>query len=183
MTAKCAVVGRFLTGVGWWIVCRTCSDYNHECLGYSDQPPSARPQPEVALRAPTMRTFPDPGEPAASRTNTQVESGPSDSPPRNAPPPPIASVEKSFEAAKLPEVQTGSVSRDMSRTTKESEQQTTGETPESSMCPVGSYIGRRQIIQTLTTAWLNRSHVSQLRCSHPRTLLSIFRTHGYCSRV
>lgn len=87
-----------------------------------------------------MRTLPDPGEPAALRTNTQVESGPSDSPSRNAAPPPIASVEKSFESTKLPEVQTGSVLRDMSRTTKESEQ-TTGETPESSMWPIGLRIG------------------------------------------
>ncbi|PLN83453.1 fungal-specific transcription factor domain-domain-containing protein [Aspergillus taichungensis] len=119
-------------------VCRTCSDYNHECLGYSDQPPSARPQPEVASKSPTMRTLPDPSEPGASRKNTQVESGPSNSPSRNAPPPPIASIEKSFESTNLPEIQNGSVSRDMSRTTKESEQQTTGETPESSRTSLSS---------------------------------------------
>lgn len=61
-----------LTGLDSLIlVCRTCSDYNHTCLGYSDPPAHTRSQSDTATRRPAI---PAPSEAVNPRDTRAVES-------------------------------------------------------------------------------------------------------------
>ncbi|KAK1146980.1 hypothetical protein N8T08_002308 [Aspergillus melleus] len=118
-------------------VCKTCSDYNHVCLGYNDPPTHARSQSDAASRTPTLPSAPGPNEAVNSRGPVKVESRSPDSPQRATLP--RDGAEKSTDGSRTADLKDASLTRDTSsRTTKESEQQTAGESPESSRTSLSS---------------------------------------------
>ncbi|PLB48925.1 hypothetical protein P170DRAFT_475257 [Aspergillus steynii IBT 23096] len=120
------------------VVCKTCSDYNHVCLGYNDPPTHARSQSDAASRTPTLPSVPGPVEAANSRGPVKVESRSPDSPQR-ATLPRGDGPEKLTDGSRITDSKDASLTRDTStRTTKESEQQNAGESPESSRTSLSS---------------------------------------------
>ncbi|KAH8434171.1 putative C6 transcription factor [Aspergillus melleus] len=118
-------------------VCKTCSDYNHVCLGYNDPPTHARSQSDAASRTPTLPPAPGPNEAVNARGPVKVESRSPDSPQRATLP--RDGAEKSTDGSRTADSKDASLTRDTSsRTTKESEQQTAGESPESSRTSLSS---------------------------------------------
>lgn len=113
-------------------MCKTCSDYNHVCLGYSEPTAHTRSQSDVASRTHTIPPLLGPSD--SSGTTVKVESRSPDSPPRAAIPPSDDRPDKSTGAPKPSELKDTSLMRETSsKMTKDSEQHTVGESPESSM--------------------------------------------------
>ncbi|KAL2824095.1 fungal-specific transcription factor domain-containing protein [Aspergillus cavernicola] len=121
-------------------VCKTCSDYNHECLGYSD--PTAthiRAHSDTASRTPTTPSLPTPNESATSRGLLEADSRPPNSPRRATLPSGLENFGKPPEVSKASKLDGPSPSKDASfRATKESEQQAVGESPESNRTSISS---------------------------------------------
>ncbi|KAL4893800.1 fungal-specific transcription factor domain-containing protein [Aspergillus ambiguus] len=110
-------------------VCKTCSDYNHVCLGYSE-PPNVRP-------ASAAHPVSGPSDPANARSAVKAESRSPDSPPR-ATIPLRDGLDKGPETSKPAERKEAPWSRDALRAAKEAEQTTAGESPESSRTSLSS---------------------------------------------
>ncbi|QMW25770.1 hypothetical protein G4B84_001015 [Aspergillus flavus NRRL3357] len=118
-------------------VCKTCSDYNHICLGYSEPTAHTRSQSDVASRTPTIP--PSLGPSDNSNTAVKVESRSPDSPSRAAIPHSDDRPDKSSGASKSSELKDASLVRETSsKMTKDSEQHTVGESPESSRTSLSS---------------------------------------------
>ncbi|RAL05199.1 putative C6 transcription factor [Aspergillus ibericus CBS 121593] len=118
-------------------VCKTCSDYNHICQGYSEPSTHGRSQSDTAIRTPTIATLPAPND-ATSRTTHKLASR-SPISPRRATVPVSDGVDKPSEIYTTLEAKEASLPRDTSsRATKEPEQQTSGESPESSRTSLSS---------------------------------------------
>ncbi|PWY88755.1 hypothetical protein BO94DRAFT_50771 [Aspergillus sclerotioniger CBS 115572] len=119
-------------------VCKTCSDYNHICQGYSESSIHARSQSDAALRTPIIAALPAPNDVIASRTTPKLASR-SPISPRRATVSANDGLGKSSEVYKTVESKEASLPRDTSsRATKEPEQQTSGESPESSRTSLSS---------------------------------------------
>ncbi|KAE8146902.1 fungal-specific transcription factor domain-containing protein [Aspergillus avenaceus] len=116
-------------------VCKTCSDYNHVCLGYNEPATHVRSQSDVASRTPTIAPLPGPkGIPNKSEKD---ESRSPSSPPRATIPP----VEDRLDTGPLKPLnnkEPSFVKNIPPQTTKEPEQQTIGESPESSRTSLSS---------------------------------------------
>ncbi|KAL4809222.1 fungal-specific transcription factor domain-containing protein [Aspergillus unguis] len=120
-------------------VCQTCADFNHKCLGYSEPSTHVRTQSDTAPHTSTTPTQVNTADQAASRAPSGVESRPTNSPRRTTVSTAVGSVGKSPEGSKLPKFEGNSPSRDTAaQTQRESEQQTTGESPESNRTSVSS---------------------------------------------
>ncbi|KAE8380598.1 fungal-specific transcription factor domain-containing protein [Aspergillus bertholletiae] len=118
-------------------VCKTCSDYNHVCLGYSEPSAHVRLQSDVASRTPTVPPLLGPS--GSSSMAVKVESRSPDSPPKVAIPPSDDRSDKSLGAPKPSGLKDASLIRETSsKMTKDSEQQTVGESPESSRTSLSS---------------------------------------------
>lgn len=155
-------------------MCKTCSDYNHVCLGYNDPPTHARSQSDAASRTPTLSSVPGPGEAANSRGPVKVESRSPDSPQR-ATLPRGEAPEKPTDGSRTADLKDASLPRDTSsRTTKESEQQTAGESPESSMLRMALSTPGFNSVPTLTGSLLGRTSLS----ASSRTHVPYFRYFG-----
>ncbi|PYH96693.1 hypothetical protein BO71DRAFT_163503 [Aspergillus ellipticus CBS 707.79] len=119
-------------------VCKTCSDYNHICQGYSEPSTHTRSQSDVASRTPTITSLPTPNDVVSARAAQKVASHSPCSPHRAIL---LAGDNKDrpSEVSKLSELKETSFPRDISsRTTKEPEQQSNGESPESSRTSLSS---------------------------------------------
>lgn len=118
-------------------VCKTCSDYNHICLGYNEPSTHTRSQSDVASRNPTIPPLLGPSD--SSGTAVKVESRSPDSPPQAAIPSSDDHLDKSSGVSKPFESKDASLTRETSlRMTKDSEQHTLGESPESSRTSLSS---------------------------------------------
>ncbi|KAL3467460.1 fungal-specific transcription factor domain-containing protein [Aspergillus heterothallicus] len=121
-------------------VCKTCSDYNHECLGYSE--PAAthvRAQSDTASRTPTTPSLPTPNESAALRGTLEHEIRIPESPRRATLSSVVHHLGKSPEAPYSSKIEGTSPTQDAStRASKEREHHTTGESPESNRTSVSS---------------------------------------------
>ncbi|KAI9932147.1 hypothetical protein MW887_009656 [Aspergillus wentii] len=116
-------------------VCKTCSDYNHTCLGYNEPPSHARSQSDTAPRTPAIPSLPGPNEVVYPRVSQVVEKRSPD-PPQAIKPPDCS--EKAPEDPKVPGPKGVSLARDTTRVPKEYEQQNAGDTPESNRTSLGS---------------------------------------------
>ncbi|KAJ5099875.1 hypothetical protein N7532_006876 [Penicillium argentinense] len=114
-------------------VCKTCSDFKHVCLGYSESTAHLRSQSDSAQRAPPVSSFAN--NETNQRSSRAVESCSPDPAPAGLP---NNSTEKSPQAAKSADSKDGS-SRDTSaRVHKELDSQQAGDSPESSRTSVSS---------------------------------------------
>ncbi|RAL16735.1 putative C6 transcription factor [Aspergillus homomorphus CBS 101889] len=119
-------------------VCKTCSDYNHVCQGYSESTSHARSQSDSGTRAHTITSLSIPIE-NSSRVALKVEAR-SPGPSRRATVPssdrndkPTAQLTSSLEVKETP------LRKDVSSgTTKELEQQPSAESPESNRTSLSS---------------------------------------------
>ncbi|RAK87408.1 hypothetical protein BO79DRAFT_197479 [Aspergillus costaricaensis CBS 115574] len=119
-------------------VCKTCSDYNHICQGYSEPSAHARSQSDAASRTPTIAPLPPPSDATALRAARKAASR-SPSSPRRTIVPITGGADKPSEALKLLEPKEEPLPTDTSsRTTKELEQQNNGASPESSRTSLSS---------------------------------------------
>ncbi|KAL4880212.1 fungal-specific transcription factor domain-containing protein [Aspergillus karnatakaensis] len=121
-------------------VCKTCSDYNHECLGYSE-PTTAhvRAPSDAASRTPVASALPTPTNPTTSRDPLESSSRSSESPKQNTLSAEIEKLGKPSDIPKTLKLEGPSSFRDAAfRTTKENEQQAAGESPESNRTSVSS---------------------------------------------
>ncbi|KAL2871907.1 putative C6 transcription factor [Aspergillus lucknowensis] len=120
-------------------VCKTCSDYNHECLGYSEPATHVRAQSDTLSRTPTTPSLPTPNDSVALRGASETESRPSDSPRRETQPSAVDNLGNSPEVPKPLKLDGPSPARDASvRTAREREQHTAGESPESNRTSISS---------------------------------------------
>ncbi|KAL4780522.1 fungal-specific transcription factor domain-containing protein [Aspergillus varians] len=120
-------------------VCKTCSDFNHECLGYNEPATHVRAQSDTASRTPTIPSLATPVESTASRGPPEVENRPPDSPKRTTLSTGSDNIGKCPEVPKPLKIEGSPPSRDGSvRAAKESEQQAGGESPESNRTSVSS---------------------------------------------
>lgn len=113
-------------------VCKTCSDYKHVCLGYSESSAHLRSQSDSASRAPQIPPF-GPNDSPPQRNERAVEScSPEPTPTLGTRPALKATFDKSPVPKKSDSKETTS-SRDASaRPHKESTSQVDGDSPESS---------------------------------------------------
>ncbi|GAT23107.1 C6 transcription factor [Aspergillus luchuensis] len=120
-------------------LCKTCSDYNHICQGYSEPSTHARSQSDAASRTPTIAPLPPPSDATALRAARKAASR-SPSSPRRTIVPITGGADKPSEALRLLEPKEEPLPTDTSsRTTKELEQQNNGASPESkSLSPLRS---------------------------------------------
>ncbi|KAJ5091214.1 hypothetical protein NUU61_006084 [Penicillium alfredii] len=115
-------------------VCRTCSDYKHVCLGYTDSTAHLRSQSDSAPRAPPLPNISAVND-SSQRGSRVVESSSPEPPPA---PIPRSAVEKSPRISKLPDGKDGS-SREMAgRVNKEPDSQAVSESPDSGRTSVSS---------------------------------------------
>lgn len=120
-------------------VCKTCSDYKHVCLGYSESTAHLRSQSDSASRTPAVPPFAGRNDPS-HRVARAVESC-SPEPPRPPAPIPKTKPENPPQGSNASENKEGS-SRDTSaRTHREAESQATGDSPQSS--ELGLLLGNR----------------------------------------
>ncbi|RAH50189.1 putative C6 transcription factor [Aspergillus brunneoviolaceus CBS 621.78] len=118
-------------------VCKTCSDYNHVCQGYSEPTTHARSQSDSSARAATVAPLSISSE-NTSRVALKVETRSPD-PPGRATVPPVERNDRPVAEPIPSEVKEASSVRDISsQTTKEPEQQTLAESPESSRTSLSS---------------------------------------------
>ncbi|KAF7593836.1 hypothetical protein BBP40_010771 [Aspergillus hancockii] len=160
-------------------VCKTCSDYNHICLGYNEPPTHTRSQSDVALRTPTIHSLPGPSE--SFGTAVKVESRSPDSPSRAAKPPCDDLSNKSPGAPKPLVAKDGSLARETSlRTTKDFEQHNVGESPESSMLRINlgtrsAYLLSPSLIDRTSLSSTARTHVPYFRYFGPTAIVPGFK--------
>lgn len=116
-------------------MCKTCSDYNHTCLGYDDPPSHVRSQSDSSSRRPTFRV----GHASKDATNPErsraVESVSPD-PPSRATGPSHGHNVKLPDMATPPEARNTSSQNSSARATKDPEQQD-GDSPGSSKYQMG----------------------------------------------
>ncbi|KAG2420943.1 hypothetical protein HFD88_000557 [Aspergillus terreus] len=117
-------------------VCKTCSDYNHVCLGYSE-PPHIRPASDGASRLSAAPPVSGPSDGNHLRASVKAESRSPDSPPRPTIPP-RDDLDKVAENSKPSERKEGCSARDVSRAAKEAEPTAAGESPESNRTSLSS---------------------------------------------
>jgi hypothetical protein len=158
-------------------VCKTCSDYKHVCLGYSESTAHLRSQSNSASRAPGP-PLAGQRDPNNQHTSRAVESSSPEPPPgslvRSKP-------DKSPQVPKQIESKDAS-SRDTSARTNKEDSQTAVDTPESSKIstkPLPSLPNFTHCDAILTKSILLRSHLFELPQSHPCAIFQIFWTHGY----
>lgn len=119
-------------------VCRTCVDYNHKCLGYSESS-HVRAQSDTAPCTPTTASQATPVESTASRGLLKTENQPLKFLRRNTQTTGDDSFDKSSERSEPLKIERHSPLEDSFRrtanenATKENDQQAAGESPESSM--------------------------------------------------
>lgn len=110
-------------------MCKTCSDYKHVCLGYSDSTAHLRSQSDSASRTHTVPPLAGAHDSTSQRNTRAVESCSPEPPPA---PIPKIKPDKSPKVPKWSEIKDAS-SRDTSaRTNKETESQAAGDSPEGS---------------------------------------------------
>lgn len=121
-----------LTGSIAPLVCKTCSDYNHTCLGYSDPPSHVRSQSDSTSRRPTLSSLPS--AEATNPDNTRAVESQSPDPPSR-----YNGLSKKRRASEISKSTRDfknafSSKESSSRTAKDSEQQqhTAGDSPGSS---------------------------------------------------
>ncbi|KAL4934438.1 putative C6 transcription factor [Aspergillus undulatus] len=113
-------------------VCKTCADFNYECLGYSEPATHVRTQSDAASRTPTTPSLANSHEPTSSRVPSEAETRTPTPPKRNKVSSGVGAFGKSPEAPKPLKVEGHSPSKDVSsRTANENEQQAAGGSPES----------------------------------------------------
>ncbi|KAL4913530.1 fungal-specific transcription factor domain-containing protein [Aspergillus aurantiobrunneus] len=120
-------------------VCKTCSDYNHECLGYSEPATHVRAHSDTASRTPTTPSLVTTTDRVASGVPPEVENRSPDSPKQTTLSTGSGNLDNRPEVPKALKLEVPSQSRDASfRGTKEGEQQAVGESPESNRTSVSS---------------------------------------------
>ncbi|KAL3482010.1 fungal-specific transcription factor domain-containing protein [Aspergillus californicus] len=119
-------------------VCKTCSDYSHECLGYSEPSTHVRSHSDTATRTPTISSLPAPNESNNLRVPPGADSRSPSSPRRATCPSGIENLQKSSEVSKPLKSDEPSPLDATLRATKESEQQAAGESPESNRTSISS---------------------------------------------
>lgn len=108
-----------------FLVCKTCSDYNHTCLGYSDPPAHTRSQSDTATRRPAI---PAPSEGVNPRDTRAVESHS----PEPSPRPGMSTDLQSSEIREPKDLGKSSSSKDTSsRIDTDAEQQAAEDSPDS----------------------------------------------------
>lgn len=143
-------------------VCKTCSDYKHVCLGYSESTAHLRSHSDSASRAPPISSIVNGNDPSqqSSRSSRAVEScspEPSHAPIRQS------KLEKSPQALKRSDSKDAS-SRDTSaRTNKEADSQLAFDSPESSKS--------RRSWRVVPNSY------AEPCCNHHTKLDSLFRSH------
>lgn len=158
-------------------VCKTCSDYKHVCLGYSESTAHLRSQSDSASRMPPVPPFAGRNDPS-HRIARAVESC---SPEPRPPPLPTTKTvpENPTQGSKQTENREGS-SRDTSaRTHREADSQAPGDSPESSKLGLfgidpPSCGGLMIAILTMSASLPGRTSVS----SSNRTHVPYFRYFG-----
>ncbi|KAJ5586445.1 Transcription factor [Penicillium hetheringtonii] len=115
------------------IVCKTCSDYKHVCLGYTESTAHLRSHSDSASRAPPISSLAS-GNEANQQNSRAVESC---SPEPTHPPARYQKQEKSPQGSKDLDLKDGS-SRDTSTRTKTEDSQLAGDSPESSRTSMSS---------------------------------------------
>ncbi|KAL5049529.1 hypothetical protein BDW71DRAFT_150194 [Aspergillus fruticulosus] len=130
-------------------VCRTCVDYNHKCLGYSESS-HGRAQSDTAPCTPTTASLAAPVESTASRGPSKAENQPLNFPRRYT----LSTGDESFDetsgGSKPLKIEGRSPPEDCFRrttnenATKENDQQAAGESPESNRTS-GSSSGRTHV--------------------------------------
>ncbi|KAJ5780049.1 Transcription factor [Penicillium paradoxum] len=116
-------------------VCKTCSDYKHVCLGYTDSTAHLRTQSDSASRAPPRFSASD--EPTAQHAARVVESS-SPEPALAAIAMTTATVDSSIRTKVPDSKDTPSLKDVSSRTTKQLETQAVGDSPESGRTSISS---------------------------------------------
>ncbi|KAL3436612.1 fungal-specific transcription factor domain-containing protein [Aspergillus tetrazonus] len=130
-------------------VCRTCVDYNHKCLGYSESS-HVRAQSDTAPCTPTTASQATPVESTASRGLLKTENQPLKSLRRNTQTTGDDSLDKSSERSEPLKIERRSPLEESFRrtanenATKENDQQAAGESPESNRTS-GSSSGRTHV--------------------------------------
>ncbi|KAJ5682841.1 hypothetical protein N7462_006006 [Penicillium macrosclerotiorum] len=137
------------------LVCKTCSDYKHVCLGYTESTAHLRSQSDSASRAPAV---PPPTD-SSQRTNRAVESCSPEPPPAPVITPKV-NTEKSPQVPKQTVPKDGSSRDTTTRTNKESDSLAAGDSPESSRTSMSSS---------------NRTHVPYFRYFGPTAIVPGFK--------
>lgn len=145
------------------IVCKTCSDYKHVCLGYTESTAHLRSHSDSASRAPPISSLAS-GNEANQQNSRAVESC---SPEPTHPPARYQKQEKSPQGSKDLDLKDGS-SRDTSTRTKTEDSQLAGDSPESSR---SRHVWRRTLRCFNSTSWyhhadfefLSRSYLYELQ--------------------
>lgn len=117
-------------------MCKTCSDFNHECLGYSEPATNVRAQSDTASRTPAATpSLATPVDSNTPRGVPEIENRLPGSPKQNILSTGTDSIGKSPDVPKPLKPEESPPFRDASVwAAKENEQQAAGESPESSMC-------------------------------------------------
>ncbi|CAL5866934.1 uncharacterized protein PFLUO_LOCUS1146 [Penicillium psychrofluorescens] len=138
-------------------VCKTCSDYKHVCLGYSESTAHLRSQSDSASRAPpiaaALRAQHDPNSQRASRA---IESSSPDPTPIFMPPLTLDKSPRTSNKAELKDLS----GETLLRTNKESDSQAAEDSPESSRTSMSSS---------------NRTHVPYFRYFGPTAIVPGFK--------
>ena len=154
-------------------MCKTCSDYNHTCLGYSDPPAHTRSQSDTATRRPAI---PAPSEGVNPRDTRAVESHS----PEPSPCPGMSTDLQSSEIREPKDLGKSSSSKDASsRIDTDAEQQAAEDSPDSGKLAKrawGStdtyhrlYVGRSSVSAS------NRTHVPYFRYFGPTAIVPGFK--------
>jgi len=157
-------------------VCKTCSDYKHVCLGYSESTANLRSQSDSTSRAPAPLA--GQRDPNSQHNSRAVESSSPELQPRSLhglKPDKSPQVPKQFESKDV------SLLRDTSAgTNKETDSQAAVDTPESSKAPTEWLPSLPNFhVEILTSTILLRSYLFELQQPHPCTVFQIFRAHSH----
>ncbi|KAL4774587.1 fungal-specific transcription factor domain-containing protein [Aspergillus nidulans var. acristatus] len=156
-------------------VCRTCVDYNHKCLGYSESS-HVRAQSDTAPCTPTTASQATPVESTASRGLLKTENQPLKSLRRNTQTTGEDSFDNSSERSEPLKIERRSPLEDPFRRTanenvaKENDQQAAGESPESSILAHYSLFSDRT-----SGSSSGRTHVPYFRYFGPTAIVPGFK--------
>ncbi|KAL4997790.1 fungal-specific transcription factor domain-containing protein [Aspergillus recurvatus] len=156
-------------------VCRTCVDYNHKCLGYSESS-HVRAQNDIAPCTPTKTSPAAPVESSASRGPLKAENQPLKSPRWNTLSKGDESFDETSESSKPLKIEGRSPPEDrihrptIENAAKENDQQAAGESPESSIFAHYSLLSDRT-----SGSSSGRTHVPYFRYFGPTAIVPGFK--------
>lgn len=160
-------------------VCKTCSDYKHVCLGYSDSTAHLRSQSDSASRTPTVPPLAGRNDPS-HRVARAVESC--------SPEPPSAKIQtEKPQQVPRPLGNKEGPSRDtFVRTNKDTDSQAAGDSPESSKSGMLREITcslryTRIRYRDIDHGRLLRSDFRELQQPYPCSIFQVLRTDSHCS--